>query len=63
MNIRNLLVEINKKMSDEKIGKRIGASQSKVNRLRNSVTERIDWDTGSAIVKLAREVIPEHIKD
>jgi DNA-binding Xre family transcriptional regulator len=63
MNIRNLLVEINKKMSDEKIGKRIGASQSKVNRLRNSVTERIDWDTGSAIVELAREVIPEHIKD
>jgi DNA-binding Xre family transcriptional regulator len=63
MNIRNLLIEINKKMSDEKIGKRIGASQSKVNRLRNSVTERIDWDTGSAIVKLAREVIPEHIKD
>jgi DNA-binding Xre family transcriptional regulator len=63
MNIRNLLVEINKKMSDEKIGKRIGASQSKVNRLRNSVTERIDWDTGSAIVELAREVIPEHIND
>jgi DNA-binding Xre family transcriptional regulator len=63
MNIRNLLIEINKKMSDEKIGKRIGASQSKVNRLRNSVTERIDWDTGSAIVELAREVIPEHIND
>ena len=40
MNIQNLLIELNKQLTDAQIGNEIGASQSIVTRLRNGTHKK-----------------------
>lgn len=55
MNIQFVLSELNKKMSDAKIGKAIGAPQSIVTRLRRGDHKQTYYDRAEAIKKLAIE--------
>lgn len=54
MNIQLVLSRLNEKLTDEEIGKAIGAPQATVNRLRNGRHKQTSFSRGVKIAELAK---------
>jgi len=55
MNIQDLLIKLNRTMTDAAIGAAVGVPQPTITRLRNGVHKETSYSRGEAIKNLAKE--------